>query len=295
MLLKKFLLLGLPVLAMAATSTDIEEEEDELTTTTKATSTSGFKTSITTTSSSSSSKATDDEEEEEEEEEVTVTTTSKGAKTTTVLSGSKKNSTKDDDEWPYTAFGDFIIELPECTRGCFQTPTELNITTGEGGNCAKADNWNCICHFYNPGFYEKVFNDSLPATTTTKSSTPRKTGSATTTTTKEPEATETPITPEELAKEDFFICLEDACGLRKWGNGRDTFFDSVKKLHTYCQTEEKTYDKERNDEDFAELKRAKEALEKKKKEEAEKNNAGKVGMGIWATAAVAALSVAFAL
>src|SRR5690606_19336823 len=212
----------------------------------------------------------------------------------TVVSASEaKNATKKNDKWPYTAFGDFIVELPECTRGCFQAPTELNITTGEDGNCAKADNWNCICHFYNPKFYQKVFNDSLPVTTTTKAPS-RKTASATTTT-ETPEPTEDVITDEEIAQEDFFICLEDACGIQKWGNGRDSFFENVNKLHTYCQTEEKTYDKERNDEDFAELKRAREALEKKKKEDAAKNDATKFGMGIWATAAVAALSVAFAL
>ncbi|RPA78626.1 hypothetical protein BJ508DRAFT_416490 [Ascobolus immersus RN42] len=302
MLLKKLLLLGLPVIAMAATTTtDLDEEaEDELTTTTKATTTSGFK--ISTTTSSSASKVTDDEEEEEEEEEdekmTTITTTSKGAKVTQVVS---VNSTKaKNDNWPYEGFGDFILELPECTRFCFETPVSPNITVGEEGNCAKADNWNCLCHFYNPTFYQKVFNDTLPKPTTTSTTrAPRRTGS-TTTTTEEPEATETdePETPESIAKDEFFTCLEDACGILKWGAYREQFMKATDKLNTHCLTEEKVYDKERNDEDFQAIEDAKKALEAKKKAEAEKakkNDAGKLGMGVWAVSAVAALTVAFAL
>jgi len=303
MLFQKFLLLGLPVLALAAsTTTEKEEEEDELTTTTKASSTkattttsSGFK-SVTTTTSSSSSKTTDDEEEEEEEEDkVTITTTSKGAKVTTVVSASDaKNSTSKNGSWQFDSFGEFITELPDCTRICFETPIMTNVTD----NCAKLDNWNCICHFYKPSFYEKVFNDSLPATTTTKTSSARKTSTATTTT-DGAEATETPMSDTELAQDDFFTCLDDACGLRKWGAGREKFFTSINDLNKYCNTEEKTYDEARNKKDYADIKAAEEALAKKKKAEEEaknkKNDAGKLGMGVWAVTAVAGLAVAFTL
>jgi len=296
MLFQKFLLLGLPVLALAA-STTTEEDEDQVSTTTKSTSTSGFKTSTATTSSSSS-KVTDDEEEEEEEEEekkVTVTTTSKGAKVTTVIDASDvKNSTTKNGNWEFDAFGEFITELPDCTRICFETPIMTNVTE----NCAKQDNWNCVCHFYKPSFYAKVFNDTLPVTTTTKSSSPRKTA---TTTTEEPEATETeaPMTAEEIAQDEFFTCLDDACGLRKWGAGREKFFDSIDALNTYCNTYEKTYDEARNKKDYADIKAAEEALAKKKKAEEEakkkKSDAGKLGMGVWAVTAVAGLTIAFGL
>jgi len=301
MLFQKFLLLGLPVLALAAsTTTEKEEEEDELTTTSKSsikvTSTSsGFK-SVTTTTSSSSSKTTDDEEEEEEEEDkVTITTTSKGAKVTTVVSASDaKNSTSKNGSWQFDSFGEFITELPDCTRICFETPIMTNVTD----NCAKLDNWNCICHFYKPSFYQKVFNDSLPATTTTKTSSARKTSTATTTT-EEAEPTETVLSDEELAQEDFFTCLDDACGLREWGAGRDKFFTSINDLNTYCNTEEKTYDEARNKKDYADIEAAKQALAKKKKAEEDaknkKSDARKLGMGVWVVTAVAGLAVAFAL
>jgi len=301
MLFQKFLLLGLPVLALAASTTTTEEDEDQVSTTTKSTSTSGFKTSTATTSSSSSkvTKVTDDEEEEEEEEEeekkVTVTTTSKGAKVTTVINASDvKNSTTKKGDWEFDAFGEFIPELPGCTRICFETPIMANVTE----NCAKQDNWNCVCHFYKPSFYAKVFNDTLPVTTTTKSSSPRKTA---TTTTEEPEATATEeaMTEEEIAQDDFFTCLDEACGLKEWGNGRDKFFDSIDSLNTYCNTYEKTYDEARNKKDYADIKAAEEALAKKKKAEEEakkkKSDAGKLGMGVWAVTAVAGLTIAFGL
>lgn len=304
MLFQKFLLLGLPVLALAASTTTQEEEEDELTTTkstTKATSTkvsttsSGFK-SVTTTTSSSSSKTTDDKEAEEEEEEeakVTITTTSKGAKVTTVVSASDaKNSTSKNGSWQFDSFGEFITELPDCTRTCFESPIMTNVTS----NCAKLDNWNCICHFYKPSFYEKVFNDTLPATTTTKTSSARKTSTATTTTA---EATETAETLEEIAQEEFFTCLDDACQLRKWGAARDKFFTSINELNKYCNTEEKTYDEARNKKDYADIKAAEEALKKKKADEEAKKNkksdARKLGMGVWAVTAVTGLVAAFAL
>lgn len=308
MLFQKFLLLGLPVLALAASTTTEKEEEDELTTTTKSSSTkssstkttttsSGFK-SVTTTTSSSSSKATDDEEEEEEEDKVTITTTSKGAKVTTVVSASNaKNSTSKNGSWQFDSFGEFITELPNCSRTCFETPIMSNVTS----NCAKLDNWNCVCHFYKPSFYEKVFNDTIPATTTTKTSSTRKSTktSTATTTTGGAEETEAALTNEEIAQDEFFTCLDEVCGVKEWGNGRNQFFGSIEKLNTYCNTEEKTYDEARNKKDYADIKAAEEALKKKKADEEAKKNkksdAGKLGMGIWAVTAVAGFAVAFAL
>jgi len=107
------------------------------------------------------------------------------------------------------------------------------------------------------------------------------------------------MTNEEVAQEDFFTCLDDACGLRKWGAGREKFFTSINDLNKYCNTEEKTYDEARNKKDYADIKAAADALAKKKKAEEDaknkKSDAGKLGMGIWAVTAVAGFAVAFAL
>lgn len=289
MKLQKFLLLGLPVLALAATTTT-EEDEDEVATTTTKSSSSTFKTLATTTSSSSS-------DDEEEDTATTTTTSSKGSKSTSLSSSKSDNSTEEESSssWKYKAFGEFISDLPECTRTCFETPISLNVTE----NCARVENWNCICHFYKPSFYEKVFNDTPPVTTTTSSRVTRKTSTATSTTTSETAtATVEAVSEEELAQDDFFICLEDACGLKKWGAAREEFFDRIDALNSYCETEEAVYDEKRNKDDYQEIEDAKKALEAKKKaEEAKKNAAGKIGLGTWgfAATAIAGFAVAFAL
>jgi len=277
MLFQKFLLLGLPVIALAATTTTEEDEDEVATTSTRTTSTT--KPTIT-----SSSSKDDDEDEEDEDEDSTTTTTAKGSKSTSL--SSSKNTTSS--SWPYEAFGNFVVELPECTRGCFEEPISQNVTE----SCAKLDNWNCICHFYKPSFYKEVFNDTIPVTTTTR--TPRKTAS-TTTTTEEPTATETEASEVEIASEDFFICIEDACGIKKWGNGRNEFFDNVAALNKYCETEEKTYDEARNKRDYKEIDDAKKALAAKKAAEDAKNAGGRLESWGFAATAFVAFAAAFAL
>lgn len=300
MLLKKFLLLGLPVIALAATTTEDVEDEDELTTTTKSTST-GFKTSITTSASSSKVTADDEEEEEEEEEDmVTITTTSRGAKVTQVISASEaKNATDDEDSssWKFKSWGELITDLPSCTRYCFEAPLAENVTNT---NCAKMENWNCLCHFYNPKYYAKVFNDTIPVTTTTKATRTRtSTGSATTSTAEPTETAEAEMTDEEISQEDWFNCLDESCGIKEWGAVRDGFKKSIEEFHEYCMTEEAEYDEERNKQDFQDIKDAEEALARKKKEEEEKKNrnsgAGRLDMGLWTVAAAVGLAAAFAL
>jgi len=89
--------------------------------------------------------------------------------------------------------------------------------------------------------------------------------------------------------------------VKKWGASRDSFFETIDSFHTYCDTEEKTYDEARNKQDYQDLADAKAALEKKKKAEEDaknkKNDAGRLGLGSWgfAVTAVVGFTVAFAL
>ncbi|RPA88139.1 hypothetical protein BJ508DRAFT_410020 [Ascobolus immersus RN42] len=146
---------------------------------------------------------------------------------------------------PYEGLPEFIVALPECTRGCFEEYVNSTLSN----RCARLDNWNCVCYFYTKGIYNETEADE--------------------------------------ANHDFFECIDDNCGVWKWGSERVNYYQKVMALKEHCDEVENVYDVKRNKKEFKEAEEAKirrkewEAEKARKKSGASRNNsAGLLILGV---------------
>lgn len=123
--------------------------------------------------------------------------------------------------------------------------------------CARLSNWNCVCHVYTGIIYNQTMIDELDS--------------------------------------EFFLCIEEACGVWKWGSERAAYYEKMLALKDHCDTMESVFDEERNKKDYREEAEARRRRLEWEREKAKKNLASTnyTGNAVTLAAAIAVAMFVF--